>query len=215
MRTANYESGATSPPPKWRNRIKEVREEQGHNQRQLARLAGLDAANLNAYEQGRLAPSVATLLRLTRVAGVQPGRPGRGGGQRWQRERVSRVPASRPERQFTCAFPVRSRSRGTASMRNSGRWRGTATSRATTSCSSTATRDAVPVPTTLRSVPRSSGCWRMRKPARSMYSSSTSWTGSRATCGCTLETLDRLERAGCGLRLPLARTWISQRQWAA
>ena len=29
MRTANYESGATSPPPKWRNRIKEVREETG------------------------------------------------------------------------------------------------------------------------------------------------------------------------------------------
>lgn len=67
MRTANYESGSTSPPPKWTNRIKEVREERGHNQRQLARLAGLDAANLNAYEQGRLAPSVATLLRLTRA----------------------------------------------------------------------------------------------------------------------------------------------------
>lgn len=67
MRTANHESGATSPPPKWRNRIKEVREERGHNQRQLARLAGLDAPNLNAYEQGRLTPSVATLLRLTRA----------------------------------------------------------------------------------------------------------------------------------------------------
>jgi transcriptional regulator with XRE-family HTH domain len=67
MRTANYESGATSPPPKWSNRIKEVREERGHNQRQLARLAGLDAANLNAYEQGRLTPSVATLLRITQA----------------------------------------------------------------------------------------------------------------------------------------------------
>lgn len=67
MRTANYESGATSPPPRWRNRIKALREERGHNQRQLARLAGLDAPNLNAYEQGRLTPSVATLLRLTRA----------------------------------------------------------------------------------------------------------------------------------------------------
>lgn len=69
-RTANYEAGVTTPPPKWKARIKEVREAAGLNQRQLSRLAGLDPANLNSYEQGRLTPSVATLLRIARALGV-------------------------------------------------------------------------------------------------------------------------------------------------
>lgn len=63
-RTPQYEAGSTRPPPRWRHRIREAREAAGLNQRQLARLAGIEATNLNTLERGTRQPNVTTLLRI-------------------------------------------------------------------------------------------------------------------------------------------------------
>ncbi len=64
-----YQSG-TTPPPRWRNRVRWARERAGITQAELARRAGLERSNLALVESGRRVPSVTTLLRVARALGV-------------------------------------------------------------------------------------------------------------------------------------------------
>lgn len=52
--------------------IRRARAEAGLSLRELARRAGTSHATLNAYEQGRIEPSVATWSRILRAAGLDP-----------------------------------------------------------------------------------------------------------------------------------------------
>ncbi|HEX3510081.1 MAG TPA: helix-turn-helix transcriptional regulator [Solirubrobacteraceae bacterium] len=51
--------------------IAEVRRKSGLSQTDLARLSGVQAPVLSAYEHGRRQPSVAALARIARAAGVE------------------------------------------------------------------------------------------------------------------------------------------------
>lgn len=53
--------------------IRTVRERAGLSMRELARRAGTSHATLSAYEHGAKSPTAATLQRIVRAAGVQPG----------------------------------------------------------------------------------------------------------------------------------------------
>lgn len=52
------------------NLIRSGRLEQGLSQRELARRAGTSQATLSAYESGRKSPSLETLARIVRAAGL-------------------------------------------------------------------------------------------------------------------------------------------------
>jgi transcriptional regulator with XRE-family HTH domain len=51
--------------------LKEVRARKGLSRRQLAEMGGTSASTLAAYESGRSVPSVRTLERLVRSAGLE------------------------------------------------------------------------------------------------------------------------------------------------
>ena len=76
-----FDHGSCVPQPKSPSaaaaevgrRLKQARDAKGFNQLDLAYLAGVTTSSISAYENGHKLPSVATLLDLAHVLGIDPG----------------------------------------------------------------------------------------------------------------------------------------------